>query len=134
MPDAAACIFDQHNLRAILAAVLWLVAMAPGVGHAIDPALRPGTRACAALGDRVAGPDAAPFLLRSYDNESGSGEPDEPALRTAAFSYDNALAVIALLACGERAKAQRVGEALRLAAVTDSRLRNAYRAGPVGQK
>jgi hypothetical protein len=135
MPDAAACIFDKRNVRNMLAAVLWLVAMTPGVGRAIDLGLRHGTRACAALGDRVAGPvDAASLLLRSYDNENGSGTPDEPALRTAAFSYDNALAVIALLACDEPAKAQRVGEALRLAAVTDSRLRNAYRAGPVGQK
>jgi hypothetical protein len=52
-------------------------------------------------------------------------------LHSAAFTYDNALAVIALLACRRLGPAQRIGEALRLAAVNDSRLRDAYRAGPV---
>ena len=32
-----------------------------------------------------------------------------PALRGTAFVYDNSLAVIALLACGERARAGRIG-------------------------
>jgi hypothetical protein len=42
--------------------------------------------------------------------------------------------VIALNACGARPQAARAGEALRQAATTDTRLRNAYRAGPVGEK
>ena len=92
-------------------------------------------KSCAALAARVdAIPGSAPLLLRSYDNERGEGELSEPSLRTAAFTYDNALAVIALLACDKSAQAKRIGEALRLAAVGDARLRNTYRAGIVGDR
>jgi hypothetical protein len=91
-------------------------------------------RSCAALGRRVDEvPGREPLLLRSYDDAGGAGEPAQPPLKTAAFSYDNALAVIALLACDRRAEAVRVGEALRRAAL-DKRLRNAYRAGVVAVK
>lgn len=91
--------------------------------------------ACAALSARVdAVPGNAPVFLRSYDHERGEGELEDPALRTAAFTYDNALATIALLACGKREQAERIGEALRLAAIGNSRLRNAYRAGAVGDR
>ncbi|WP_330888373.1 hypothetical protein [Rudaea sp.] len=76
----------------------------------------------------------APVFLRSYDHERGTGESDEPALRTAAFTYDNALAVIALLACDKREQAARIGEALRVAAMGDAHLRNTYRAGAVEGK
>jgi len=92
-------------------------------------------RSCAALRDRVAavaGEDGV--LLRSYDDANGAGEPAENALKTAAFTYDNALAVIALLACGRPVEAARIGTALRVAALGDARLRNAYRAGPVAGK
>ena len=91
-----------------------------------------GTRACAALTARVdAFAGSAPVLLRSYDAEHGSGEPDDPALHTAAFVYDNSLAAIALLACDRPVQAARIGAALRSAATHDARLRNAYRAGLV---
>jgi len=76
----------------------------------------------------------APLLLRSYDAAEGAGEIDMPALRTAAFTYDNALAVIALLGCGHRVEAIRIGAALERAATRDARLRNTYRAGTVGDK
>jgi len=90
---------------------------------------------CDALAARVdAIPGSAPLFLRSYDNERGEGELSEPSLRTAAFTYDNALAVIALLACDKPAQAKRIGEALRLAAVGDARLRNTYRAGVIGDR
>jgi hypothetical protein len=93
-----------------------------------------GARTCAALDSRVtATSGAGPVLLRSYDDARGAGEPDAPALRTAAFAYDNALAVIALLACDRQDQALRVAEALRRAAMKDSRIRNAYRAGPVAE-
>jgi len=92
-------------------------------------------RTCAAVSARV---DAlsgdGPVFLRSYDGARGSGEPEMPALHTAAFVYDNALAVIALLGCGKPAQAARVGEALRIAVTTDTRLRNAYRAGRADAK
>ncbi|MET0225053.1 MAG: hypothetical protein ABW187_01290 [Dokdonella sp.] len=91
--------------------------------------------ACSAIAgrfDAIAG--NAPVLLRSYDGAKGSGEIDAPALRTAAFTYDNALAVIALLACERRIEALRIGAALEHAAMHDTRLRNAYRAGAVGDE
>jgi len=93
-------------------------------------------RACAALVSRVAAePGSGPVFLRSYDGADGAGPIDEPALATAAFTYDNALAVIALVACDRIGDARRIGEALALAATHDrargdGRLRNAYRGGP----
>ena len=87
---------------------------------------------CQAIASRVdALPGKAPLLLRSYDNRRGSGMPALAPLRSAAFTYDNALAVIALLACRRQPQAERIGEALRLAAMHDTRLRDAYRAGVV---
>ncbi|HEX7338557.1 MAG TPA: hypothetical protein VF271_01340 [Rhodanobacteraceae bacterium] len=87
---------------------------------------------CQAIAARVdAVPGKSPLLLRSYDNRRGQGAPALPSLRTAAFTYDNALAVIALLACRKRPEAERIGEALRRAATNDTRLRDAYRAGVV---
>lgn len=92
-------------------------------------------KSCAALKGRVdAMPGKGPVFLRSYDGAQGTGEPPEPALKTAAFVYDEALAVIAMSGCHALPEALRVGEALRLAATTDTRLRNTYRAGPVGDK
>lgn len=77
-----------------------------------------------------------PVFLRSYDGRAADGEADaDPALATAAFTYDNALAVIALLAGGCKAQAERIGNALLAAVQHDragstGRLRNTYRAGP----
>ncbi len=92
-------------------------------------------KSCAALKSRVDSiPGHGPLFLRSYDAAQGVGEPQEPALKTAAFVYDEALAVIALIGCDALPEASRVGEALRVAATTDTRLRNVYRAGAVGEK
>jgi len=89
-------------------------------------------RSCAALATRVdAEPGSGPVLLRSYDGATGGGMTDEPSQQTVAYTYDNALAAIALLACGKAQQALRVGAALRLAALGEPRLRNAYRAGAV---
>ena len=93
------------------------------------------TRACAAIKSRVnAVAGNTPIFLRSYDAAIGVAAPDQPALRTAAFVYDNSLAIDALLACGNKAEALRVGEALRLVIDSDTRLRNVYRAGEVKDK
>lgn len=93
------------------------------------------SRACNAIASRAdAVTGKAPLFLRSYDGERGSGESEDLALKTAAFTYDNALAAVTLIACGKTAQAQRVGEALRIAATNDARLRNAYRAGIVDGK
>lgn len=87
---------------------------------------------CNAIASRVdAFPGHAPVLLRSYDSRRGQGAPALPPLHSAAFTYDNALAVIALLACHKQPQAERIGEALLLAVMHDTRLRDAYRAGMV---
>ena len=95
---------------------------------------------CAAIArhvDGAGGPGpGAPLFLLSY--EPGPGETRLPGpLATTAFSYDNALAITALVACGDVARARRIGDAFVDAArndrtFDDGRIRNAYRAGPVG--
>jgi hypothetical protein len=88
-----------------------------------------------ALTPRLGGADA--IFLRSYD--PGAGETGLPSgIATSAFVYDNALAAIALVACGDVASAKVVGNALSRAAQSDrtfgdGRIRNAYRAGPLGE-
>ena len=78
-------------------------------------------------------PSGQPVFLASY--RPGPGESEVPlALRTSAFSYDNALAAIALVACGDTARAGRIGDAFLHALASDrtfhdGRIRNAYRAG-----
>ncbi|MBP2301328.1 hypothetical protein [Azospirillum picis] len=87
--------------------------------------------------DEVAG--RGPLFLRSYDNAFAPGPTSEPALSTAAFTYDNALAIMALTACGRQSQALRIGEALLDAVSLDragykGRLRNTYRAGAQRQR
>jgi len=99
-------------------------------------AARLASSTCTALRDRVAVvPGDGPVFLRSYDAASGSGAGAEPALN-GAFTYDNALAAIALRACGDIPAARRIADALWMAAGSDrsnapGRLRNAYRPGAV---
>jgi hypothetical protein len=87
-----------------------------------------------AVGPKLAGHEAA--FIRSY--EPGADEEGLPlGLSTTAFTYDNALAAIALVACGRVEQARVIGNALVQAAshdrsFDDGRLRNAYRAGPAG--
>ena len=85
-------------------------------------------------GAAAAGADGPPTLLRSWMALDTSTEFDR-VHQDAAYTYDNALAGLVLLAAGERALAARIGEALRLAQAEDrhwrdGRLRNAYAAGP----
>ena len=76
--------------------------------------------------------------LASY--RKGSDEEDvPPALRSSAFSYDNALAVIALLSCDEEEAARQIADAFLIALIADrsfqdGRIRNAYRAGMVKER
>ena len=96
-------------------------------------------RYCAPLANAVAsqaaGSEAA--FVRSY--EHADDESRLPAgLVWTAFVYDNALAAIALVACGDVNSATIIGNALSLAArndrtFRDGRVRNAYRPGPVGK-
>lgn len=110
--------------------VLCSLMLAPALAFATPPATV-GARACAAIAGRVdASPGPGAVFLGSYDAAG------DPALSGAAFTYDNALAVIALVACDRAAQASRIAEALLAAATGDragaaGRLRNAYRAGPL---
>jgi hypothetical protein len=83
----------------------------------------------------VAVPGGGPMLLASYPSLK-QGDDATRALQNVAFVYDNALAGIALTACGAPDQARRIADALLLAAAhdpsfKDGRLRNAYRAGAV---
>lgn len=141
MPDVARREGGVRARIAVLAGALFLHAVSP-MSAAVAPvqsdaslervAREVSSRACTAMKGRVAAvPGASPVLLRSYDDDKGAAAVEMPALITAAFTYDNALAVIALLACGHRAEAIRIGAALERAALQDARLRNAYRTGAV---
>jgi len=84
--------------------------------------------ACAHLAQQMDSAPAGPVLLASYP----TAEPGP--LAGTAFLYDNALAALALVACGERDRAERIGQALVWAQANDrfwkdGRLRNAYAAG-----
>lgn len=87
--------------------------------------------ACAYLSQSVDAQAAGAVFLPSFPTV------ESDALRGAAFLYDNAVATIALIGCGEGKKAARIGDAM-LAALDrdrtwhDGRLRNGYLAGPVG--
>jgi hypothetical protein len=88
-----------------------------------------------AVAARVRGSEA--IFIRSY--EPGANEAVLPmGLVTSAFVYDNALALIALVACGDVSDARPIGNALVSATLRDrsfgdGRIRNAYRAGAVGE-
>jgi hypothetical protein len=122
----------RHAVAIVCVTVIGAIACA---AHALGsplPAADVAQRACAAMTARVdALAGTGPVLLLSYESVSGSGQSDEPSGQTAAYTYDNALATIALLACGSDRQAQRIGAGLRLAALGGTRLRNAYRAGAV---
>jgi len=89
------------------------------------------TQACDDLQHAVAAAPSGAVLLPSFPDA-----PDGP-LHQAAFLYDNAASVLALLGCGDAVAARRIGDALVYAQSHDrfwhdGRLRNGYAAGPVG--
>jgi hypothetical protein len=106
-----------------------LVAMWFSLGTARDAQASAPT-ACATLADVMDGRASGPVFLPSYPTVNAG------PLHGAAFLYDNAVATIALMACGQPQKARRIGDAI-VAALDrdrywrDGRLRNAYLAGPV---
>lgn len=96
-------------------------------------ALRPGVGDAQGWLGTLRGRASVTGLLRSYDVE-GTGAFDL-AHGNCAYVYDNAVAGLALLACGETLGARRIGDALAAAQANDrffadGRLRNAYAAGP----
>jgi len=88
--------------------------------------------ACATLTALVPA-DGGPLFLPSYPTIEGG------PLRGVGFLYDDAVTAIALVGCGEPARARRIGDAMLVAldhdrAWHDGRLRNAYPAGPVDDR
>ena len=82
--------------------------------------------ACEILRQRVEALPSGPVMLPSFDDA-----PSGP-LKGAAFLYDNAVAILALIGCGEIEKAGRIADSFVLAQNADrhwkdGRLRNAYR-------
>ena len=113
------------SCRCVLAAA----GIAAGVASAQASTIPP--TACAYLADLVDRAPPGPLFLPSYPTvESGP-------LHGAAFLYDNAVTAIALVGCGERDRANRIGAAILWAidhdrAWHDGRLRNAYAAEAIG--
>jgi hypothetical protein len=112
-------------LRCVVLASVALAALA-GRAHAASPR----ASACGYLARSLAAQPAGAVLLASYPSERTG------ALSAAAFTYDNAVAAIALVACGQIALARRIGDALLLALDHDrywhdGRLRNGYAAGAI---
>jgi hypothetical protein len=80
---------------------------------------------------------AEPRFLASFSTEWGRSEADK-ILSNAAFTYDNALAILAFVAMDRVERARLVGDALLYAQhhdpdYSDGRLRNAYMAGDLRQ-
>jgi hypothetical protein len=125
-------------MKRSLVTILCIAAMSSSVAAGGGPELQQA-RYCAPLADAVTSQAAGAkaVFVRSY--EHGEDESHLPAgLASSAFVYDNALAVIALVACGNVTSATTIGNALSLAlhsdrSFPDGRLRNAYRAGPVDE-
>ncbi|WP_426958509.1 hypothetical protein [Muricoccus radiodurans] len=93
-----------------------------------------GRTMLAPIAAAVARAGAGPVLVKSFVTDGS--EAFDRTHAEVAYTYDNAVAGLALLAGGERAAALRIAEALRLCQEqdrhwTDGRLRNAYPAGPV---
>lgn len=125
-------------MKRSLVAILCIATMTGSVAASSVPDSQLA-RYCAPLASAVASQAAGSgaAFVRSY--EHADDESRLPAgLASTAFVYDNALAVIALVACGDVASATTLGNALSLATrndrtFSDGRVRNAYRPGPVGK-
>jgi hypothetical protein len=126
------------KVRLALAIVLSMMAR-PERDSAYAASMPAASALCGALAQAVdsAGGGGGPVFVASY--RPGADEQAlPPALATSAFVYDDALTAIALVACGDITRAQRIGDAFVLVgrddrAFRDGRLRNAYRSGAVGQ-
>jgi len=106
--------------------------------HAADRAT--GLNLCASMAGLETGQPTGisqGSFLPSYLTSEGTELPK--ALQNTAYVYDNALAAMAFLACGQVDRAKSIGDALITVGqndryYTDGRIRNAYRSGPVGEK
>ncbi len=98
-----------------------------------------GLALCAAMAKVMVQPPAenGAFLPSYLSSESGEALPQP--MQDTAFVYDNALAVMAFIACDQVDRARAIGDAFLAAALKDrfykdGRLRNAYRSGVVAEK
>jgi hypothetical protein len=120
-----------------VAGIAFVCSLIASPGHATDRAA--GLGLCASMAQSIA--------EQPSDNSNGSFLPSylssrvelPKALQNAAFVYDNALAAMAFLACGQIDRARLIGDALISAGkrdryYTDGRLRNAYRSGSVDEQ
>jgi hypothetical protein len=116
-----------------LCALLFLL---PGVSLSAERDRTPmACDLCDGMVARMSGDASQPFILRSFEPANG-GSALHPALENTGFTYDNAVAMIALVGCNRIVEARRIADALVMAVETDrhyhdGRLRNAYRSGPV---
>ena len=118
----------RRRCAATIVALLASVALVLSSGGAQAAPAR--VAACGYLVQSMAAQPAGAVLLASYPSERSG------ALSQAAFTYDNAVAAIALVACGQIDQARRIGDALLLALDHDrywhdGRLRNGYAAGAI---
>ncbi|MGY3172264.1 hypothetical protein ACVWYU_001641 [Pseudomonas sp. TE12234] len=124
-------------MNVVLRGVLSLMLLGSGMSAmAAQPRPQLAAMTCAALDQAVTALPAGPVLVASYPPLDGHPAPIL-ALRGVAFTYDNALASIALFACGKAESARRIADALAFATLhdpeyQDGRMRNAYAAGAVG--
>jgi hypothetical protein len=108
-----------------------MAGLVPGAATAEGRAASVATPSCSYLVRSMVAQPGTAVLLASYPSERRG------PLSQAAFTYDNAVAAIALVGCGQLVQARRIGAALLLALDHDrywhdGRLRNGYAAGPVG--
>lgn len=124
--------------KRLLAGLMLTVLATPLILSAapLDPREQMREAGCQTLARRVAAiPGNGPVMLASYEPAPGGDALPGP-LKESAFVYDNALAGIALVACGQRDAARRIADGV-VAGVTrdrhyhDGRIRNAYRAGAI---
>lgn len=95
------------------------------VWFAAAPARAAQPDACATLTGQMAARPAGAVFLPSYPTAK------DVALKDAAYLYDNAVAAVALVGCGNAGQARRIGDAILFALEhdrfwKDGRLRNAY--------
>ena len=105
-PELITCCFRRYRELClhtwIVTTFTIIVAAAP-----LQASVAPRASACGYLAGLIdKAPPSGPLFLPSYPTvESG-------LLHGAAYLYDNAVAAIALVGCGEQDKAYRIGEAI----------------------
>jgi hypothetical protein len=125
--ETSACYFYRYRRIFFPIVTIFVIIMDAAPLRALAT---PKASACGYLADLIDKAPPGPLFLPSYPTvESGP-------LHDAAYLYDNAAAAIALVGCGERDKAYRIGDAILWAIDNDrtwhdGRLRNAYAAGVV---